>query len=565
MLRHHRPVEIGTKVEGVGHLLSDRLLAIPDYQRAYSWDEDEVSELWKDLEAALRDGASEYFLGSVVTTQAPGEPRHQVIDGQQRFATVSLLYAVLRDIFASRSDERAGEIEREVLFKQNLVTRVREPRIVLNAEDNEIFRQLTLERADARTLIATQDSHRKLISAFRYFEEKFTELIDGCGPDQWQAPLLNWYTFVLQSARVIEVSVSDESRAFIIFETLNDRGLNLSTADLLKNHLFGQAGARLEEAKLRWTQAMAPFANVEGGLSADTFLRHFWSSKQGVVRVKALYSVIKPHVTDPDSAVTMANELAQSGPLWAAMFDRDAELWTSYGPNALAALDTLRNLNVEQCRPLLLAGLRRLPKREMERILSLVVSWSVRWFVVGGGSAGLTERLYATAAKNVTDGAMTTADQISQYFADNVPSDARFERAFQDLTVRRGWLARYYLAALEVAAAGGSEPELVPNQNVEQVNLEHVVPRNPQPEDWPAFNAEELQSMRLMLGNQALLKKSHNTQIGNATFAVKQPILAASDLRLTSEIGRRSDWTPDAIRERQQEMARLAVGVWARA
>jgi hypothetical protein len=557
-------VEIGTKVEGVGHLLSDRLLAIPDYQRAYSWDEEEVSELWYDLSTALADGVSEYFLGSVVTTQGPGQTRHQVIDGQQRFATVSLLYAVLRDIFASRSDERAGDIEREVLFKQNMITRAREPRIVLNAEDNEVFRQLTLERSDKRSFVATQDSHRKLIGAFKFFERKFAELVDGLGPDQWQEPLLNWYAFVLQSARVIEVSVSDESRAFVIFETLNDRGLNLSTADLLKNHLFGQAGDRLEEAKLRWTQAMAPFSNVDGTLSADAFLRHFWASKQGVVRVKALYSVIKPHVNAPASAVGLAAELAQSGPLWVAMFDRDAELWSSYSPIALSALDALRNLNVEQCRPLLLAGLRKLPKKEMEKLLSLVVSWSVRWFVVGGGSAGVTERLYATAAKKVTDGELLTAAHIAGFFSESVPTDARFERAFQDLTVRRGWLARYYLAALEIASAGGPEPELVPNQNVEQVNLEHVLPRNPDPWDWPAFNAEELQGMRLLLGNQALLKKSHNTQIGNESFSVKRPIFAASELKLTSEIADYEEWTPGAIRDRQQRMAALAVGVWSR-
>jgi hypothetical protein len=220
---------------------------------------------------------------------------------------------------------------------------------------------------------------------------------------------------------------------------------------------------------------------------------------------------------------------------------------------------------VEQCRPLLLAGLRKLPTKELEKLLSLVVSWSVRWFVVGGGSAGLTERLYALAAKKVTDGELIDAASIAAFFGDNVPTDARFERAFQDLTVRRGWLARYYLSALELAAIGNAEAELVPNQNVDQVNLEHVLPRNPAPSEWRSFNGEELQSMRLLLGNQALLKKSHNRQIGNKPFAVKKAILGASDLVLTSEIGAVPDWTPEQIRARQYRMAAAAVTVWARA
>ena len=181
-------MEIGTSVEGIGHLLSDRLLAIPDYQRAYSWDAEEVTELWGDLEGAMASGTGEYFLGSVVTTKSEGIPRNQVIDGQQRFATVSILYAVLRDIFAHRADERAAEIEREVLFKQNMVTRAREPRIVLNAEDNQVFRQLTMERANSRKVNPLQDSHKKLVSAFEFFSSKFSDLIKGLGPDQWQVP-----------------------------------------------------------------------------------------------------------------------------------------------------------------------------------------------------------------------------------------------------------------------------------------------------------------------------------------------------------------------------------------
>lgn len=104
----------------------------------------------------------------------------------------------------------------------------------------------------------------------------------------------------------------------------------------------------------------------------------------------------------------------------------------------------------------------------------------------------------------------------------------------------------------------------MPNQDVEQVNLEHVLPKNPTADDWPAFNAEEIQALTFALGNQALLRKSHNRQIGNKPFTVKQPILAASDLSLTSEIGMQPDWTPATIGARQEQMAALAVQVWRR-
>lgn len=556
---------LNTGVEGIGHLLSDRLLAIPDYQRAYSWGSEEVEDLWNDLEQAITDKVSEYFLGSVVSTKAESEDRHRVIDGQQRLATVSLLYAALRDHFAERNDERWRDIEGDMLGKKHMVTRVRQPRLVLNAEDNAVFAQLTLESPADRSVSPTQDSHRRLVHAFSYFKAKFSEMASGGGPDEWSEPLFRWYQFVFDRARVIDVSVADESRAFIIFETLNDRGLNLSTADLLKNHLFGQAGARVEEAKLQWARAMAPFSTTHGGdLSSDTFLRHYWASIKGVVRVKALYSQIKPDIVDGDSSVAFATELASSAPVWAAMFDRDADLWSKYSSGALAALDTLHNLKVEQCRPLLLAGLRKLDKVELEKLLSLVVGWSIRWFVVGGGGGGTVERLYATTARGVMEGQLTTTADIAARFS-QVPNDTQFRESFKVLTVRRGWLARYYLTALEKAAHQDTEPELVPNQNVDEVNLEHVLPRSAKIDEWPSFDQEELQNMRLRMGNQALLRKSHNTAIGNRAFAVKQPILAQSALIWTSEIGEEDEWTPKKIENRQERMAEAAVDIWRRA
>jgi len=178
-----------TSVEGIGHLLSDRLLAIPDYQRAYSWELDEVGELWSDLADSIRADSSEYFLGSVVTTKSKDQPRHQVIDGQQRLATVSLMYAVMRDIFAQHSDERANDIEHDLLGKPNMITRAREPRLVLNAEDNEVFRQLTLERHASRAVVAKQDSHQRLTNAFKFFEDQFTNLIANLDAKSWQRPL----------------------------------------------------------------------------------------------------------------------------------------------------------------------------------------------------------------------------------------------------------------------------------------------------------------------------------------------------------------------------------------
>ena len=158
--------EIETHVQGIGHLLSDRLLAIPDFQRPNSWAaDDQVSELYRDLSEAIGAGVEEYFLGSIVTSPSSTVGRLEVIDGQQRLATVSLLFATLRDIFYTRADERAADIERKVLGERDIVSRKLQQRLTLNAEDNDFFRRITLEKPDARALELTLVSHQRLLES----------------------------------------------------------------------------------------------------------------------------------------------------------------------------------------------------------------------------------------------------------------------------------------------------------------------------------------------------------------------------------------------------------------
>ena len=507
----------------------------------------------------------EYFLGAVVTIPNGETRRIEVIDGQQRLATVSLMYAAMRDVFAAHPDEqRATEIETRFLGEKSFATRDLSQYLVLNADDNDVFRQLTLVRAPDRKLSLTLRSHHRIKRAFDYFLDKFAALAAGRAAPEWADDLVAMHEFAWKKAEILEVAVPNESRGFVIFETLNDRGLNLSTADLLKNHLFGKAGTRIGEVKSRWARVVAPFDEPESGLDLDAFLRNFWASKKGVVRVKGLFNQLKPEVQTAGQSVALADELKDAAAFWTAMFDPSAPQWSSYSAGFRAALDTLRSLNVEQCRPLLLAALRRLPKKEQERLFPLVVNWSVRWLVAGGGSAGTTERLYAPTAQKVTERTIKDTKGIVAEFDKSVPGDLAFQTAFESYAVRRAWLARYLLSVLERAKNKLPEPELVPNQDVDALNLEHVLPKSPDASWAISFTPEEQRVLLWQLGNQCLLAKTANKDIGNLAFAKKRATLRASAFNLTSEVGKESDWLPGSIKKRQARLGKLAITAWKR-
>src|SRR5688572_24982744 len=100
------PIDI--ELEGIGHVLRDRRLSVPPYQRGYSWEAEEVGDFWWDLRAAYGSEASQYFLGTIVLTTDAGETT--IIDGQQRLATTSLLFTALRNEFMRRQDTTRGQV-----------------------------------------------------------------------------------------------------------------------------------------------------------------------------------------------------------------------------------------------------------------------------------------------------------------------------------------------------------------------------------------------------------------------------------------------------------------------
>ena len=130
---------IGIAPSTIGHALRNQMLAVPINQRAYAWKEKHVTDLYQDMQGAIANSESEYFLGSIVVTRNDNG-RPQVVDGQQRLATSVILLAAIRDYFlATNDEERAGVIEKDYLLRKSLETLEEESRLQLSQIDNDYF------------------------------------------------------------------------------------------------------------------------------------------------------------------------------------------------------------------------------------------------------------------------------------------------------------------------------------------------------------------------------------------------------------------------------------------
>ena len=549
--------------KGIGDVLTQNRLQVPLNQREYSWEDEHIEDLFSDLASAIASDRN-HFLGTIVLTKG-GTGLPEVSDGQQRLATSTILLAAIRDWFYLNEDiDRSNAIEQGYLRRFELAEGSIVPRLTLNIEDNHFFSSFILPQPGdpKRELsVATKDSHKRIQRAAEIARKRVLDIVSLYDASIRPRELVRWVEFVSARASVIILNVPDDVDAFMMFETLNDRGLKASQADLLKNFLLSQTRGREAEAQQHWAQMTGILQSLGHDDSTVSYLHHLLITQHGPTRAAEIFDRVKSHVSGQVSAMRFLDSAASGATDYAALFNSDHKKWNAYGSSTKKHISTInRDLRVHQIRPLMLAVARHFSVREAQLAFRMFVFWSVRFLVVGG-RGGLLDRNYALAAADVGTQKIQTADELMQSLSNIIPSDALFKAAFADVRVSSAYLARYYLRALERQANGELEPEWIPSEDESEINLEHILPGNPL-DEWQHIPTEIASAYHRRLGNMVLLQASKNTMIGNQSFDAKRPTLLASDYSLTREVASSADWRPDEITIRQARLAELAVFAW---
>lgn len=561
--------KLEARLDGIGHLLGDRYIEVPPYQRAYSWTDEQVEDLLKDLSDAIREKNAEYFLGTVVLTTKKDGP-HAVIDGQQRLATTSILICAIRNYFYSVGDrERGDTLHADFLARKDRRDLTEVPHLKLMPGDNSYYEGVILAKpGDVIPTKVTKGlqkalppSQARLESAMRISTAYVKQLVD-----QTKEPtkvLMDWIDYLEKKGRVIVVEVNDEASAYTIFEVLNDRGLDLSVADLLKNYLFRIAEDRVSETQQHWT-SMAGRLESSGIEETElrTFIRHVWSSEHGLTREKDLYDAIRKRVDSKQRAAAFADGLNKAALIYLALENPSDEFWKQYGSYVRESIDALQTLRATQIRPLLLAILRNFEIAEVRKTLPMLVCWTVRFMITGKLGSGPLELGYSERAKDVSSGNIRTARQLYDASKNFLVADGEFEQAFSTARVSQHYLARFYLRVLEKQNSEKGEGELIINPNEDAVNLEHIMPQARDPHWATTVTLEEHAASLKRIGNLALLDKALNGQSGNLSFVDKIQAFRASKIGLTNQIAEYQSWTPAEIDTRQKKLAELAVKAW---
>lgn len=540
-----------------------KLYKVPLYQRDYMWEQEQWEALWEDV-LESRTAPFPHYMGALVLQRVVKGPT-QVIDGQQRLATLVVACVAVLDLLRERGDTARYELLRARYVGSPDPGSLRwQSKLVLNETDNDFFQEfiVNLEALSADRVRLLRGSNKRLWSALEFFRDKWRNLVpperDG------EALVAAFQESMGTQLQFTTITVDDELNAYSVFQTLNARSLQLTSTDLLKNYLFSLLkGGKvdLDHARMKWRRIVE---TVEAE-TLPTFLRQYWISRRKLVRADRLFKVLKSEVTSREQAFALLEAL-DSGAVWfRALSDPNDELWAE-SRECIEHVRALTLLDVSQHIPLLLACFSR--GFDLKRIESVLRSCLVLFFrhsVIGRRNPSELEQRFNQVAIAVSEQKLASPKAIwlgvdgREGLRDLYVSDEDFKADFARAELarrgRKARLPRYVLFAIDQKMGGPAG-----DFETSTATLEHVLPENPGA-DWETFSDEDRRRFTARIGNYVLLDRDQNRNLGNLPYSQKAQAFRTSPWP-TTRLAEAADWTPQAIIGRQEKLAEVAVNVW---
>lgn len=555
--------QLDAKEISVGRLLNDGdyEFVIPEYQRPYAWGVEETLQLLSDLLGALeRDTDEPYFLGSVVLVKDPSNPRAEVIDGQQRLTTLTLLLSLLRDL--ATDDELRRDIHK--LIEEPAVgweDKAARPRLALRPRDNQFFLENVQQQGGTLGLVGLSDNIPETDAqrGLRDNAKALYEELQGLTSDLRK----DLFRLIARRAFLVIVATPDLNSAYRIFSVMNARGLPLSPQDIFKSQIIG---AIPEDQKQHYADR---WERLEEDLGRDEFgdlFPHIRAIKARTRSVRNLLQEFPEQVLNvylPDNGIGFMKEVLEPYAkanirLNAQDFQGDVPLWEQINH----WLKRLTQLDNDDWRPPALWAITEHGEDPaflvafFSKLERLAASMLVR-------RVYLTPRRqrYMELLKQLADGHGLDSHSFELTEIERAETLERLDGdIYLDTRVHK-----YVLLRLDSVLA--DDPGASYDHKI--ITVEHVLPQTIAPDSqWASnFTEKEAATWTHRLGNLLLLNRRKNSSAGNYDFDVKKERYFKSGkgvavFALTTQVLGEPVWTPSVIERRQQVLVETLIKEW---
>jgi len=533
---------------------------VPPYQRDYSWKRDQWEDLWNDI-LTLESTNGVHYMGSIVL-QNMGDKRFHVIDGQQRFSTLTLIVLaiihqlnslIIKEVDIENNTERVSLLKKKFIGDTDPGSLTYSSKLKLNENNNSFFQTNLLVFRPPVNVNTLQDSDKLIFQSYNYFVERVSDHFKGETQGEIIANFLN--KLVAEKLMFIQIIVEDELSAYTVFETLNSRGVGLTVTDLLKNYLFSiSTEVDLPHVKNKWKKIV----EVIGLDNFPVFLRHYWISINKLIRQEYLFRAIKESITSSPKVIELLDSLEENAQLYNALTNYADNFWGGH-KEIKKRVSQLTLFKERQAFPLLIAAYNNLNQEDFAVVLKFVSTITFRYTVIGKLHTNIKEDIYNKAANKISQREATTLRQIADLIRPLYPSDNDFKNDFASKSIktkRDKKLVRYILYSIENHLSS-KDYDYEENPGT----IEHILPENGNEYYLDDFPQAIHDSIVYRLGNYTLLEDHKNRACQTLSFSEKKIIFQTSQYELSKQIT--SDrWTPNTIDHRQERLADYASSIW---
>lgn len=537
---------------------------IPPYQRPYAWEAEQIDDLWDDLTSTLAEG---HFLGTIVLHDA-ADDRPQIIDGQQRIITLMLLLGLIRDEYNRLGSALEGRVQ-QVLLADAFTSGDDRFKVKTGQANWRAFRDAVLRAPDDTDRISFEElqalpkdlraRNRLLFDNAARLQDRLEAWLDGTNGSKRRECLERLEQAIVSRLQLVVIRVRSVADAFLLFETLNDRGLQLSAADLLKNHLLARIASgdpyegNVAEAASEWDGLID---DLGPDVDVTRFLRHYLLIKFPKVRKDDVFDRFKTEIarTGPWQVLS---ELRAFGRLYGD-FEQPRRVEEEAVSSVLRDLKTLR---ATTCYAALMPARRYLSSDDFVAFARLAEVLTFRYSTIVGLDSKELERAYHRAAKRLFESQGSDLEAARAELVRMVPPSEIFVQSFMKQRMGRHYLVRYTLGRIEEVVSTEREKTIKPNR---KVHIEHIMPRTLN-DAWRKELGDRLEEHTDYVekwGNLTLLYYKLNAAASNSAFVKKKREYRTSEIELTRRLCRYEGWTFDDITERQRWLADVADQVW---
>lgn len=540
-------------------ILETNYYKIPRFQRPYSWDKDNIQEFWTDME---NHKPNEFFIGSMVV-YIKGNYRY-IVDGQQRLTTITILLAALRDKFISISLDSQAKGLQKLIERTNLDN---DEEFVIQTDSSYPFFQQQVQNFEKPKKIDPPGEEEILLKdAYDQLKQLIDSSVDSLTTQAKKKKSLESIRDKLLSLKAIYVEVDNEDDAYIIFETLNTRGKDLTSADLLKNHLakqLRQTNSKNDSIVIEWKNIRENIDAIEiSDIKIDNFVYHFWLATKEFTTEKEIYKRAKIAIPDKASAKLIIEELKDASETYKHIFMPSTKKWKNEELKIRRSLESLLVFRVRQPIPMILALMqtyksKQLTKKETERALFAIELFHYAFTALTSQrSSGGISHMYALHARELMHASnntkrTTAINNLISKLKARLPKEADFMLGFKKLRYSEEFpkdkrVIQYTLRTLYEQEA----PSIT--LDAQQMTIEHI-----EPQSSTSMNGEKIAE----IGNLWFLSSTVNNKLGNKSASEKIPLYKKTQLQTDPVLNSATTWTENTITERTEYFSNKIWGL----